>query len=97
VAVHTYYTFTMDDAIQGLERALRDAGVEVTQTIRKPEEALVDVRRAGVNGSFRLVEGRTKEHPLARLGPISYIAVTPPEHWNDMEPILTLAFLRGGG
>lgn len=94
---HTYYGFKLEDAVRGLKRALRDERIPVV-SIREDESKVVfAVQIASETREIILSACTTKTHPLARLGEIPAIEVAVDEHLPDVKPVLTMAFLRGGG
>ncbi len=113
MARHTYYGFKLEDAVRGLKRALRDEdivvlcvrsdGDRVTFKIEIPVEKSSGIsfdessEIASETGEIGLAYHTTKTHPLARLGEISAIEVTVDDHLPNVKPVLTMAFLRGGG
>ena len=94
---HTYYGFKLEDAVRGLHRALRDECIAVVSVCEDEDKAVFAVEVASVKGEIRLAYHTTTTHPLARLGDIPAIDVTVDEHLPDVKPVLTMAFLRGGG
>ena len=96
---HTYYGFKLEDAVRGLKRALRDEQIPVVSvTVSDDENKVVfKIQISSETGEISLAAHTTDAHPLARLGDISAIDVTVDEHLPDVKPVLTMAFLRGGG
>ncbi len=94
---HTYYGFKLEDAVRGLKRALRDEQIPVVSVREDENEVVFAVRIASETGEISLAYHTTTAHPLARLGDIPAIDVTVDDHLPDVKPVLTMAFLRGGG
>ena len=94
---HTYYGFKLDDAVRGLKRALRDERIPVVSVHEHESKVVFAVQIASEIGEICLAYHTTTTHPLARLGDISAIEVTVDDHLPDVKPVLTMAFLRGGG
>ena len=94
---HTYYGFTLEDAVRGLKRALRDGEIPVVAVLEGENRAVFTVEISTEIGEIRLSSCTTNTHPLARLGEISAIEVAVDDHLPDVKPVLTMAFLRGGG
>ncbi len=94
---HTYYGFKLEDAVRGLKRALRDERIPVVSVREDESKVVFAVQIASETGEISLAYHTTATHPLARLGDIPAIEVTVDEHLPDVKPVLTMAFLRGGG
>lgn len=94
---HTYYGFTLEDAVRGLKRALRDERIPVVSVREDENRTVFAVEISTEIGEISLTSGTTKTHPLARLGEIPAIEVSVDDHLPDVKPVLTMAFLRGGG
>lgn len=94
---HTYYGFKLEDAVRGLKRALRDERIPVVSVREDESKVVFAVQIASETGEISLSPGTTKTHPLARLGEIPAIEVAVDDHLPDVKPVLTMAFLRGGG
>ena len=94
---YMYYTFTLQDGMQGLLRALRDAQILITHSAITPPQAVIHVEADGHRGEILLTETVASDHPLARFGRIPALCVTLPPGWTRLESILPFAFLRGGG
>lgn len=87
----------MEDAVRGLKRALRDEQIPVVSVNESENKVVFSVRISSETGEISLAYHTTKTHPLARLGEIPAIEVTVDDHLPDVKPVLTMAFLRGGG
>lgn len=97
MSCHTYFGFRLEDAVRGLKRALRDENIPV-MSVREVEDKIVfAIDVDSEPGEISLAYHTTKAHPLARLGDIPAIEVTVDDHLPDVKPVLTMAFLRGGG
>ena len=94
---HTYFGFKLEDAVRGLKRALRDEHIPVVSVRETDDQVVFAIDFASETGEISLAYGTTKSHPLARLGDIPAIEVTVDDHLPDVKPVLTMAFLRGGG
>ena len=67
-------------------------------SVREADDRVVfAIDVASETGEIILAYHTTKSHPLARLGEIPAIEVTVDDHLPDVKPVLTMAFLRGGG
>lgn len=97
MSCHTYYGFKLEDAVRGLKRALRDENIPVVSVREVNEKVVFAVDFASQSGEISLSSHITDSHPLARLGDIPAIEVTVDDHLPDVKPVLTMAFLRGGG
>jgi hypothetical protein len=97
VGVYHYYTFTLRDGLNGLKRALKDAGIPIRQMRVAPDGATLTVALKENVYTVHLKQTHTRDHPLGRLGPVSVVQVTVPDDWEGVETLLALAFLRGGG
>ena len=94
---HTYYGFKLRDGISGLKRALTDASISILSISHTDKDAIFEVEIEDLHGYINMTYDTTKNHPLAKLGPISVLVVTVTDNLPDIKPVLTLAFLRGGG
>ena len=94
---HTYYGFKLEDAVRGMKRALRDEQIPVVSLSEDEDKVVFAVRISSETGEISLSYGTANSHPLARLGEIPAIEVTVDDHLPDVKPVLTMAFLRGGG
>lgn len=94
---HTYYGFKLEDAVRGLKRALRDENIPVVSVREADGHVVFAIDVASETGEISLTCHTTANHPLARLGDIPAIEVTVDDHLPDIKPVLTMAFLRGGG
>ena len=94
---HTYYGFKLEDAVRGMKRALRDERIPVVSVSEDENKVVFAVEISSETGEISLAFHTTKTHPLARLGDIPAIEVTVDDHLPDVKPVLTMAFLRGGG
>ena len=94
---HTYYGFKLEDAVRGLKRALRDERIPVVSIYEDENRVVFTVEISSETGEISLAFHTTKIHPLARLGDIPAIEVVVDDHLPDIKPVLTMAFLRGGG
>lgn len=94
-----YFTFTFDDSIKSMRRALTDAEFEIVSFSEIDQTAAFSVARNGRTSEIQLAQSRTMRHPLARLTrrPISVTSVTVDDDWPELISIIPLAFLRGGG
>lgn len=98
VAAREYYTFTLDDGIKGMRRALTESGFTVDSFSQGDREAAFTVTLNGRTGQVQLTQYRTARHPLARFGrPVSVTHVEFPDDWEALKAVIPLAFLRGGG
>jgi hypothetical protein len=97
VSCHTYFGFRLEDAVRGLKRALRDEQIPVVSVSEGENKVVFSVRISSETGEISLAAHSTDSHPLARLGDIPAIEVTVDDHLPDVKPVLTMAFLRGGG
>ena len=97
MSCHTYFGFKMEDAVRGLKRALRDEQIPVVSVNESENKVVFSVRISSETGEISLTAHSTDSHPLARLGDIPAIEVTVDDHLPDVKPVLTMAFLRGGG
>ena len=87
----------MEDAVRGLKRALHDENIPVVSVREADDQVVFAIEVASETGEISLAYRTTKSHPLARLGDIPAIEVTVDDHLPDVKPVLTMAFLRGGG
>lgn len=94
---HTYYGFKLEDAVRGLKRALRDERIPVVSICEDENKVVFAVEISSEIGKISLAYHTTKTHPLARLGDIPVIDVIVDDHLPNIKPVLTMAFLRGGG
>lgn len=96
---HTYYGFKLEDAARGLKRALRDQGIPVVSVSDGPNRMIFSINLGTEVGDISMIYHRTAElHPLSRIGDIPMIDVVVDDQVSkDIKPILTMAFLRGGG
>ena len=94
---HTYYGFKLNDGVTGLKRALSDAAVRILSVTNTDFKADFEVIINETRGHIKLEYSKTKDHPLAKLGAISVLDVTVTENLPAIKPVLTMAFLRGGG
>lgn len=97
MSCHTYFGFKLEDAVRGLKRALRDENIPVVSVREADDQVVFAIDVASETGEISLAYHTTKSHPLARLGDIPAIDVTVDDHLPDVKPVLTMAFLRGGG
>ena len=97
MARHTYYGFKLNDGVKGLKRALSDAAFHILSITNTDCNAVFEVIKDGTRGHIKLEYSKTINHPLAKLGPISVLDVTVTDNLPDIKPVLTMAFLRGGG
>lgn len=97
MAERTFYTFTLNDGIKGLRRALEDAHITVKQIDTHTESAVFSIENDTRWGEIVLEETVAADHPLARFGRIAAVRVTTPDDWPGLDKVLILAFLRGGG
>ena len=98
MATREYYTFTFEDSIKGLRRALTDSGFTVESFSQVDREAAFTITLNGRTGQVQLTQYRTARHPLARFGrPVSVSHVEFPDDWEALKAAIPLAFLRGGG
>ena len=94
---HTYYGFRLEDAVRGLKRALQDEEIPVVSVCEEENRVVFTIRMSSETGEISLAYRTTTAHPLARLGDIPAIEVVVDDHLPGMKPVLTMAFLRGGG
>ncbi|MCY3772445.1 MAG: hypothetical protein OXG98_10560 [Gemmatimonadetes bacterium] len=97
MSCHTFFGFKLKDAVRGLKRALRDENIPVVSVREADDRVVFAIDVASETGEIILAYHTTKSHPLARLGDIPAIEVTVDDHLPDVKPVLTMAFLRGGG
>ena len=99
VSKHTYYGFKLEDAVRGLKRALRDRDIPIVSICERNNEIVLTIDLASESGDIIMVYHKTTEtHPLSKLGDIPMIDVVVDDKFTtDLRPILTMAFLRGGG
>ena len=98
-STRTFNLFTLEDGITGLTRALFDAGVQLERVVREPGKARMYVFRDDNRTVLTLCETESLGHPLSRLGAVFAVEVSFDNRapWIDLDNILTLGFLRGGG
>ncbi|MBM3265355.1 MAG: hypothetical protein FJY97_18300 [candidate division Zixibacteria bacterium] len=98
MASREYYTFTLDDSIKGIRRALTESGFGIDDFSVVEKQADFIVSMNGKTATVRLTGYRTARHPLARFGrPVSVVNVEFPDDWEALRAVIPLAFLRGGG
>ena len=97
MAHHTDYGFKLSDGVKGLNRALSDAEIHILSITTTDCGADFKVVIDGTTGHIVLEYSKTKNHPLAKLGVISVLDITVTDNLPGIKPILTMAFLRGGG
>lgn len=94
---HTYYGFKLSDGVKGLKRALSDASIHILSINKTNCGAEFKVVIDGTPGHIVLEYSKTKNHPLAKLGVMSVLDITVTDNLPGIKPVLTMAFLRGGG
>lgn len=76
---------------------MRDERIPVVSVSEEENKVVFAVEVSAKLGEISLSYGTTDSHPLARLGDIPAIEVTVDDHLPGVKPVLTMAFLRGGG